>query len=49
MLNETAADRRELSRAEKELESKYQDVKKTDIHEFSNYLVSKAAAAEMKY
>ena len=49
VLNETAADRRELNRAEKELESKYQDIKNTDIHEFSNYLVSKAAAAELKY
>ena len=45
VLNETAADRRELNRAEKELESKYQDIKNTDIHEFSNYLV----AAELKY
>ena len=49
VLNETAADRRELYRAEKELESKYQAIKNTDIHEYSNFLVSKAAAAEMKH
>ena len=48
VLNETAADRRELYRAEKELESKYQAIKNTDIHEYSNFLVSKAAVAEMK-
>ena len=49
VLNETAADRRELYRAEKELESKYQAIKDNDIHEYSNFLVSKAAVAEMKH
>ena len=42
VLNETAADRKELQRQHDDLESKYQAIRETDVHEYSNLLVAKA-------
>ena len=44
ILNETAADRKELQRQHDDLESKYQAIRQTDVHEYSNFLVAKAKA-----
>ena len=44
VLNETAADRKELQRQHDDLESKYQAIRETDVHEYSNFLVAKAKA-----